>query len=336
MKTILLLALILSTRLQNPGQVDPATLRLQIRQATELITVFGDQLEHVSLLAPTDVVERQLMEFYGPYVSDRLLAAWTADPREAPGRITSSPWPVGIEVLEVTLEDEEEFLVHGQIEFVTSVELTAGEGKAATTLPVLIRVEREQGPWQITEFRAATGGDTTEGVTEPWKAVTTDRSTVHYPAAFDVSVSSSGLPPSSVPPCAHGFALCVYYAGDDYRETNLISAGVAVRWLDLPEQRCESVAGNYAVVENVRRESLGEDEYLVFETSEAAMNKAASDVVYRRWSARSCLELVTRIATTNVGVYEPGAVAELGADQLSTLRQLLRRIAATLEGNSID
>ncbi|HOQ09731.1 MAG TPA: copper amine oxidase N-terminal domain-containing protein, partial [Syntrophomonadaceae bacterium] len=65
---------------------------------SKLVADFGQRLKNVSLLAPDDVVTKSIKENYAEYVSPELLAQWQKDPANAPGRLTSSPWPERIDI----------------------------------------------------------------------------------------------------------------------------------------------------------------------------------------------------------------------------------------------
>lgn len=65
---------------------------------TSLVEQFGQKLQMVSLLAPADTVRQVMQEQYSAYVTPDLLAKWQSDPQNAPGRLTSSPWPDRIEI----------------------------------------------------------------------------------------------------------------------------------------------------------------------------------------------------------------------------------------------
>ena len=58
-----------------------------------LVTEFGSRLKNVSLLATEDTVKNSIRENYGDLVSPALLGKWHNDVNQAPGRVTSSPWP---------------------------------------------------------------------------------------------------------------------------------------------------------------------------------------------------------------------------------------------------
>ncbi len=112
-----------------------------------LVEAFGSRLQYVSLLAPEDILVESIRANYGPYVSPALLEEWVENPQSAPGRLTSSPWPDRIEVLEVEKLSEDQYEVRGNIIEVTSVEkLTGG---AAAKYPVVLMVRRVDGRWLI-------------------------------------------------------------------------------------------------------------------------------------------------------------------------------------------
>jgi len=100
------------------------------RQAvTSLVENFGKMLKMVSLLAPEQDVRNSLQTHYGKFVSPSLLEKWQNDPRQAPGRLVSSPWPDRIDVLAVEKVADDRYRVKGEIIEVAS----AGTGGAGGT-----------------------------------------------------------------------------------------------------------------------------------------------------------------------------------------------------------
>lgn len=104
----------------------------------------------VSLLAPKDVLEKSMKENYGEYVSDALLAEWMRDAMNAPGRLTSSPWPDRIEITGIKEMTESTYRVDGEIIEVTSTE--KAEGGAAAKRPVIIALTRINNRWVIDDI----------------------------------------------------------------------------------------------------------------------------------------------------------------------------------------
>jgi hypothetical protein len=61
-----------------------------------------------------------LRENYSQFVSPALLAQWQSDPENAPGRVTSSPWPERIEIIDTEKLADSKYQVKGDIIEVTS------------------------------------------------------------------------------------------------------------------------------------------------------------------------------------------------------------------------
>lgn len=112
-----------------------------------LVEDFGGRLKMVSLLAPPDIVNQSMAENYDGLVSPALLGIWQKDPMNAPGRLTSSPWPDRIEILSAGEVSMDEYQVKGAIIEVTSVEKESGG--AAAKRPVTLAVKKIKGRWVI-------------------------------------------------------------------------------------------------------------------------------------------------------------------------------------------
>ncbi len=139
---------------EQPEQTGAADNEAAVRQ---LVADFGAKLKEVTLIAPAEVVRESLQEHYHDYVSLALLAAWQADPENAPGRMVSSPWPERIEVLSIGERAADVYEVEGEIVEVTSTE---GEG---IRRPITLTVKKTEGNWLID---AVTLGEypTSEGI----------------------------------------------------------------------------------------------------------------------------------------------------------------------------
>jgi len=109
-----------------------------------LVEAFGKKLQMVSLLAPEDVLEQSLQEYYGDYVSPALLEQWLKDPMNAPGRLTSSPWPDRIEILSTEKISEESYKVTGEI-----IEIANASDEIVAKRPITLLVEKIDGKWLI-------------------------------------------------------------------------------------------------------------------------------------------------------------------------------------------
>jgi hypothetical protein len=88
-----------------------------------------------------------MQENYGEYVSPSLIEQWFKDPINAPGRLTSSPWPDRIEILSTEKVSEGAYEVMGEI-----VEIAGGEKKeivAKRTITLLVEIT--DGKWLISD-----------------------------------------------------------------------------------------------------------------------------------------------------------------------------------------
>jgi hypothetical protein len=104
---------------------------------------FGSRLQSVSLLAP-DAAD-QIGAQYADLVTPELLATWQADPSQAPGRLTSSPWPERLEIRVVRPVSETEYTVEAVLVEMTS---TGDSGRANVRLIVI----GEGDAWLISAF----------------------------------------------------------------------------------------------------------------------------------------------------------------------------------------
>jgi hypothetical protein len=116
-----------------------------------IVEGFGKKLQEVSLLAPKEVLEKSMEESYGDFVTSELIEKWIRDPMNAPGRMTSSPWPDRIEILAIERSAENEYKVDGEIIEVTSTEKT--EDGIAAKRPITLAVKKTEGRWLIDDVK---------------------------------------------------------------------------------------------------------------------------------------------------------------------------------------
>ncbi|MGE5631877.1 MAG: hypothetical protein ACM3TR_12380 [Caulobacteraceae bacterium] len=128
---------------QTPKQTDEADQEA----VKSLVGSFGSKLQNVSLQAPKDAVAKSMQENYSDFVSQGLLEKWANDPLNAPGRLTSSPWPDRIEVQNIEKKSDNVYEVKGEIIEITSVEKVSG-GVAAKR-PVTLEVKKIDSRWLI-------------------------------------------------------------------------------------------------------------------------------------------------------------------------------------------
>lgn len=108
---------------------------------------FGKQLQKVPLLGEKALVAQAMDSNYGPYVDAALLASWKTSPMDAPGRLTSSPWPDRIEITSAQKNTDGTYTVSGEIVAITS----AGVSKRT---PVSLTLANQNGNWIIIRFEA--------------------------------------------------------------------------------------------------------------------------------------------------------------------------------------
>jgi hypothetical protein len=104
---------------------------------------FGRAQKDVSLLSPTAAAD--IARAYGPYASAELISRWQRDPERAPGRLTSSPWPERIDIVQAEETSPASYLVTG------ALALMASAGPAGT-IPVTLTLSREGDAWRITGY----------------------------------------------------------------------------------------------------------------------------------------------------------------------------------------
>lgn len=113
----------------------------------DLVLDFGERLQNVSLLAPTSTLLADIETSYGEFISPELLAAWKNNPREIPGRLTSSPWPDRIQIQTIEEVNSLEYRVEGDIVEVTN---EAGGLEDVLRRPVSLTIQKIGEKWLIT------------------------------------------------------------------------------------------------------------------------------------------------------------------------------------------
>jgi len=112
---------------------------------------FGVKLRDVTLSAPKALAAESIQANYSGIVWPDLLSVWMKDPAEAPGRLTSSPWPDHIDVASITLMNGTTYAVTGDVAEVTSNEIV--NGGVADTYQIFLTVENSNGKWLITDYK---------------------------------------------------------------------------------------------------------------------------------------------------------------------------------------
>jgi hypothetical protein len=109
------------------------------------VEAFGGALQKVSLLSPTAATD--IERIYAPYITTSLRAQWSAHPETALGRMTSSPWPDHIDVVDIEAMENGMYTVRAVLTYLTSEELEHGGDAGTATLSLL--VVSEDDTWKI-------------------------------------------------------------------------------------------------------------------------------------------------------------------------------------------
>lgn len=112
-----------------------------------IVKEFGSKLKNVSLLAPKIVVENSMKDNYSNLVRKELIENWVKNPLEAPGRLTSSPWPDKIEVINIKEMTKYSYEVRGYIAETTSIDKQ--DNSITSTIPITIIVKNINNNWLI-------------------------------------------------------------------------------------------------------------------------------------------------------------------------------------------
>lgn len=118
-------------------------------QIAEMVTLFGSKLALVSLTNPKAVILQEMQTHYSDFVSSQLIEQWAEEPDQAPGRLTSSPWPDRIETINVEWIQDGSFAVNGTI--VEVIAEAIDNNITAATRSIQLRVEKIDGHWYITQ-----------------------------------------------------------------------------------------------------------------------------------------------------------------------------------------
>jgi beta-lactamase regulating signal transducer with metallopeptidase domain len=143
------LAALAVTLMVNP--TEGRDMKAEEAAVVQVVEQFGRKLQAVSLLAPKSEVERSMLENYSDFAARHLIAAWVEDPDNAPGRLTSSPWPDRIDITSVRRVAKDTYEVQGRIVEVAVAGM--GETQVVATRSVTLEVKRNGDRWLIDQLR---------------------------------------------------------------------------------------------------------------------------------------------------------------------------------------
>lgn len=113
-----------------------------------LVLQFGSQMKQVSLQAPDSALARSFRTHYGTIVANSLIIEWVKDRTRAPGRLTSSPWPERIEIVNLARKSPRAFLVDAEIVERTSADPAADAGR----VPIRLAIWKAARQWRINDY----------------------------------------------------------------------------------------------------------------------------------------------------------------------------------------
>lgn len=116
--------------------IDPSS------SARSTVEEFGAQMRIVSLMDPN--ASSTIATSYGTLVTTELLQRWQNDPENAPGRLTSSPYPDHIEIENISKQGSG-YIVSGAVVYMTST----GESSRAPVVMQIIPLDRH---WVIAAY----------------------------------------------------------------------------------------------------------------------------------------------------------------------------------------
>lgn len=105
----------------------------------DLVTQFGSKLQNVSLLANKKDIKKSMDENYRDFVTEELLSEWINEPMNAPGRLTSSPWPDRIEIIKIKKLKDNTYNVKGEIIEITSEEKDKNEAVSKRSIALILK-----------------------------------------------------------------------------------------------------------------------------------------------------------------------------------------------------
>lgn len=153
MKLLLMMVLAFSVAACSLAPMESYVPAAEDAAAAAVVQEFGGRLKNVSLLAPD--AAQQIKAQYAQFTAADLLAVWMADPLQAPGRLTSSPWPDRIEIDAVNLIDGGSYLVIGRVIEITSAEV--GTDNIVASYAVTLTLTETQGVWLISDYQVIEG-----------------------------------------------------------------------------------------------------------------------------------------------------------------------------------
>ncbi len=112
----------------------------------KLLDLFVQRMQLITLASPLERIKEMIKDAYHELVTEELLNQWLNSPQEAPGKITSSPWPDKIEIKKLSKINPNEYQVEGSLIWMTSTGF-AKEDK------VEIKILKKDSKWLLAEYK---------------------------------------------------------------------------------------------------------------------------------------------------------------------------------------
>lgn len=156
------------------------------------------------------------------------------------------------------------------------------------------------------------------------------------PKDFALAVKNEQiLEKSYIPPCKSGFEYCLYYTGNNYKNTNFESAGVGFYVLkNIGKTDCFAADKYNGRKENLHNETIQGIPFTVFTSGDAAMGHYANDVVFRTFQHGKCYQFVARIGTSQFKNYPPGSIKKFTPVMEKKVMNALRNIIQEINFNT--
>lgn len=156
--------------------------------------------------------------------------------------------------------------------------------------------------------------------------------TFTVPEDFGLAVTDEQiLVDSVIPPCESGFEYCLYYNGDEYADTNFLSAGVRIDTrtdlTDLNSCLTTQPTG-YADLE-IATSTASTSSFAPLQNAAAGSYSIGEE--YRLFASSTCYQFTTRVGASQFGNTATGTVEFTQAEQES----LLDRLRVIIEGMTL-
>ncbi len=116
------------------------------------VTAFGSKLKNISLLQDKTALQSQFAQEYGNLLTSDLLSQWQNDPSLAIGRKVSSPWPEKIDIVSLSKQNENMYVIEGNVIEVTSTNINSTLLNPEGVYPVTLTLIKQNNKWLISSI----------------------------------------------------------------------------------------------------------------------------------------------------------------------------------------